>query len=431
MLYLTQRRTQATLLGATERFGDVFTIRLVGGKKLVFASSPELVEQVFTADPEVLIPEQRGPFLLGKKSVAMLYGAPHKAARELLMPAFDPEHVERHRAGMDRVCDQEFASWPLNEEFQLFRRMEQITISVVINAVTGMTGGTEMETLADRLRELIYFREGNPFVAALINVAPAGTKPPEKFMKVRRAFDNEVYKQIERARQDPRLAERDDVIAVLVRASHPDGSPLDDEEIRDHVATLLVMGHGSAATALAWCIERLLHLPQILDRLRAEMQRANGESGEYLEAVVTETLRLRPPVPVVAREVAKPFQFAGYEIPPKTLVAANGLALHRREDLYPEPLEFRPDRWFGQKPGRWTWIPFGGGPRYCLGRNLGMYEIKYVLARMLREFEFEQTPGAPDEQMMRRGIGWIPKDGTPVVIKNRIPAAPATTPVPD
>jgi cytochrome P450 len=431
MLYLTQRRTQATLLGATERFGDVFTIRLVGGKKLVFASSPELVEQVFTADPEVLIPEQRGPFLLGKQSVAMLYGPPHTAARELLAPAFDSQHVERYRAGMERICDEEFASWPVKQQFPLFRRMEHITIKVIINAVTGMSSGAEMDTLADRLRELIYFREGNPFVAALINVAPAGTKPPEKFMRVRRAFDDEIYKQIERARQDPNLAERGDVIAVLVRANHPDGSAMSDEEIRDHVATLLVMGHGSPATALAWCIERLLHLPPILDRVLTELQRPNGESGEYLEAVVTETLRLRPPVPVVAREVAKPFELAGYEIPPKTLVAANGIGLHRREDLYPEPLEFRPERWIGQKPGPWTWIPFGGGPRYCLGRNLGMYEIKFVLAKMLREFEFEQTPDAPDELMMRRGIGWIPKDGTPVVIKNRIQAARSTTPVPD
>jgi cytochrome P450 len=421
MLYLTQRRTQATLESLTRRYGDVFTVRLIRGKTLVFASDPGLVEAIFTADDDVLVPDERGLFLLGAHSVMTLHGAPHAAARTLLMPAFDREHVDRYRAGMEQVCSEEFGTWPVGERFQLFPRMERITISVVINAVCGLGPGVERETLATRLREVIAFREDNPVVAMMINVAPAGSEPPKRFMRVRRVFDDEIYKQIERARADPRIEERDDTIATLLQTRHPDGTALTDEEIRDHVATLLIQGHGSAATSLAWCIERLVRHPDCLERLRSEV--GNGTDGEYLEAVIIETLRLRPPIPVVARVVAKPFRFAGYELPAGTMVAANALALHRREELYPDPLRFDPERWLGVQPVTYTWIPFGGGVRHCLGRTLAMAELKYVLGRMIQEFDFEQTPGAPDEKMRRRGIGWIPDDGTPVVIRNRVPAA--------
>ena len=418
MLYRTQRRTQATLESLTERYGDVFTIRLIRGKTLVFASEPALVEAIFTADEDVLVPDARGLFLLGEHSVMTHHGAPHAAARQLLMPVFDHEHVESYRAGMDQVCTDEFATWPLQQRFQLFPRMERITINVVISAVCGLGAGEDREALANRLREVIAFREDNPLVAMMINVAPAGSEPPKRFMRVRRLFDDEIYKQVERARNDPSSDEREDTIATLLRTRHPDGTSLTDEEIRDHVATLLIQGHGSAATALAWCIERLVRHPQCLQRLRSEL--ASGAGDEYVEAVITETLRLRPPIPVVARVVAKPFPFAGYVLPPETMVAANALALHRREELYPDPLRFDPDRWLGVKPGTYTWIPFGGGVRHCLGRTLAMSELKHVLGRMIREFDFEETPGAPDERMRRRGIGWVPDDGTPVVIRGRV-----------
>jgi cytochrome P450 len=423
-VYLTQRRTQTTLDSWTRRFGDLFTIRLVAGKSLVFTSDPALVERIFTADPDVLVPAQ-APFILGRHSVMVLHGAPHKAARDLLMPSFDENHVDRYRASMEQICNDEFARWPLNERFQLFPRMERVTINVVISIVVGTTDKAELQALADSTHGLAAFREANPIAAIMLNLAPQ-REPPKKFMRVRNAFDGEIYKHIARARQDETLAERADVVASLIRARHSDGSELSDEEIRDHVATLLIQGHGSAATALAWCVERLVRHPESLDRLRGELESTNGRGGPYLDAVITETLRLRPPIPVVARQVAKPFPFAGYEVPPKALVVANALALHRREDLYPDPLVFRPERWLHEEPGRWTWIPFGGGARHCLGRTLAMFEMNYVLGRMIGEFEFERTPDAPDEKMRRRGIGWVPDEGTPVVIRARVPSSAQT-----
>jgi cytochrome P450 len=423
-VWLTQRRAGETLDAWSKRYGDTFTIRLIAGKALVFTSDPALIEQIFTADPEVLVPAQ-APFILGEHSVMVLHGEPHRAVRDLLMPSFDETHLDRYRANMEQICNDEFADWPINERFELLPRLERVTINVVVSILVGTTDKAELEALGGSTRQLAAFREAHPITAMLLSVMPQ-RKPPEKFMRVRNAFDGEIHKHIARAREDATLADRSDVVANLIRARHSDGSELSDQEIRDHVATLLIQGHGSAATALTWCVERLVRHPEILDRLRGELADTNGRAGPYLDAVITETLRLRPPIPVVARQVAKPFSFAGYEAPPKTLLVANGLMLHRREDIYPDPLSFKPERWLHEEPGRWTWIPFGGGARYCLGRTLAMYEMNYVLGRMISEFEFERTPDAPDERMRRRGIGWIPDEETPVVIRARVPSSAQT-----
>jgi len=205
---------------------------------------------------------------------------------------------------------------------------------------------------------------------------------------------------------------------MLLRAQHEDGSPLTDQEIRDHVTTLLIMGHVSTATTIAWVFERLVRHPEALERLRAEARTANED---FLDAVLTETLRIRPSVPIVVRVVTKPYRVRDYEVQPGNLIACNVNGLHLREDLYPEPLRFRPERFLGQKPAPYTWIPFGGGERHCIGRTFAMMEMKLVIRMLMQQFRFATTE-RPGEKPRRRGIGFIPVNGARVVLEERLPA---------
>jgi cytochrome P450 len=269
-----------------------------------------------------------------------------------------------------------------------------------------------------RFAEVVAFRQQNkPLMMMLMNFARR--RPPEELQQRLGALHAEQNRQIEAARDDPHLAERHDVLAMLVQASHDDGSPLSNDEIRDHLMTIIVQGHTPTAVTMAWVMERLVRHPEWLERVRAE---ADTDSDENLDAVITETLRLRHSAgPFMGRRVAQTFRFGPYELPPGLLVGTNAYALHRRPELYQDPHTWRPERWFGQKPGFFTYIPFGGGDRHCIGRDFAMYEMKLVLRAMLRQFRFAPS-NAPGEKSMRRGTSWIPKDGAQMLIAERIPA---------
>lgn len=420
MLYLSARHTQAILEHSQKKFGDVFTFKVIRGTRLVFVSDPALIGEVFSADPDVLIGDRGIVALVGKNSLPVVSGLGHTRARKLLAPPFHSSHVQRYREMMERVAKEEIAKWPVGQPVELYPRLEQITFGVIVSAVFGVRGGPELKPLSDRFAEMLAYRD-KPIAAAMFNVMPRGSKPPKSFQRMIDGYNAEVYKAIERARQDPQLEERDDILAMLVRGRHEDdGSATNNEEIRDHVTTLLIQGHVSTATATSWNLERLVRHPAALDRLREEAQ---TDSEEYLEAVINETLRLRPPVPIVMREVAKPFPLGQYELEPGMLVGANSFGVQRREDLWPNALEFRPERWL-EKPtaDKNTWIPFGGGPRHCIGRNFATLEMRVVLRTLMQSFRFATTT-EPDEKSRRRGIGWIPANGAQVVLQERL--APA------
>ena len=411
-LYRTQRHTQEVLESAHERYGDLFAIRLIRGKMIVFVSEPTLVEQVFTADSTVLVGDAGIEVLVGGHSVLVANGREHTAGRALLRPPFHADHIQHYREAMEHICQEELAGWPTHEPVALLPRLESVTLGVIVIALFGE--GASLGALGARFHDLLAYRE-KPIAAAMINVMPRGSSPPKKFARLRRAFDTEVLKAIQAARRDPRLDEREDILSMLARTTREDGSRLSDWEIRDHVTTLLVQGHVSTATAIAWAIERLVRHPGSLERLIAELETG---TEDYLDAVIMETLRLRPPVPVVAREVAQPYEIGGYEIEAGKLIACNAFSLHRRRDLYPEPLAFRPERFLESPPGPYTWIPFGGGGRHCIGRSFATMEMKVVLRAILDRFHLAPARQG-DERTKRRGIGWIPADGAEVVLEKR------------
>lgn len=413
-----QRSTPA-LLEDGQRYGDTWTLRLLGGATWVFTTDTELIKDVFAADPAVLHHEVLLTPLVGKHSLLTLEEPDHSALRSLMQPLFNAEHVQGYRDRMTRICEQELAGWPLHEPLPLLPRLQAIALNVVVGVIFGATGDAREESLRARFAELLQWGANPLHVVWHQQKIMRGWKSPRSFLRLLEPVDAMIFEEIDRARHDPDLEERGDVLAVLLQAHHEDGRAMTDRELRDHLVTLTFLGHRSTGVALAWALERLTRHPEVVERVRAEAQTA-GE--EYLDAVVQETLRLGSPFPFVARAVKKPYALGEYELPPGTLIALNTYMLHRRADLYPEPDRFLPERFIDKPPGRYTWIPFGGGARACIGASFALCEMKVVLRAILQQFRI--TPAEQgDEGVRRLGVQFSPSRGARVVLEERLPAA--------
>ena len=414
-----------------ERYGDMWTLNLLGNTTFVFVSEPDLIESFFTADPDVLragAAHQRiGTALLGEGSLLLLDEPEHMQIKNLLMPPFKGDHVKRYREGMVRVAEQEVETWPLKEEIPLLPRMQSIALNIIMTTTFGGTEGEELGTLRTRVHNLLEWA-GNPLHMGHLHLAHRfGRGYPKGFIKVRDELNESLYGIIARLRQDPNLGERDDVLSALVQARWDDGSPLTDQQLRDQLVTLMIQGHSSTATAVAWSLERVTRHPEVMERLRDEAG-SNG-SEEYLEAVVKESLRARPPLPIAgAREVSRPYQLGEYEIPADTLVAACIFLLHHHPSIYPEPERFRPERFLEHpewgRPGDYNWIAFGGAHRACIGAAFALTQMKVVLQTIVQRLRLEPADPA-DEKIRRLGVGFAPARGARVVIQERVPASTA------
>ncbi len=416
-------RVAELLDGAHARYGDIWTLRLLAGTTMVVISHPKLIEQAYQADGTALHAGKANRFigtaLLGENSVILLDEPEHMVQRKLLMPHFGHDRVARYHELMVYACEEELASWPLRTPIDLLPRMQAITRKVIMGAIFGVTGREAEERLGARIKAILAYGEQRRKMAKLHHATRKPDKAlPKSFVEKRAPLDAAVYEEIERAKLDPRLEERDDILAMLVQARHDDGSPMTDLELRDEMVTLLIQGHSSTATALAWAVERLVHTPGAHERLAAEVE---TDGDEYLDAVIKETLRLRPPIPIVARYVTEPIRLGEYDLEPGTLVAPCMYLLHRREDVYLEPELFRPERFLESPPPPSAWIPFGGtSDRHCIGRGFAMSEMREVL-RMLTQ-RLRLAPAAPrDEKIRKRGILLSPSDGARVVVTERVP----------
>jgi cytochrome P450 family 135 len=414
------REPAAIMQEGYERYGDVWLLSMQRGTSFVLVSEPDLIKQIFTADPAVLrggeANAQIGTALMGKHSVILLDEDEHTASRNLLLPPFHRDSIQRFSEHVARACEENLASWPLHTPIELLPRMQEITLDTIMAAVFGVTGPT-VERLRARITDLVAFGADERRMV-LMHVAQRAGRVPRSFVRVRDPLDTVLFEVIEAARRDPRLDERDDVLAMLLGTRHEDGTPLADRELRDILVTLLMQGHMSTGTALAWALERLTRHPAMLERLRAELE-SGGE--EYLDAVINEVLRLRPPVGLAMRMVKQPYEIGGYEVQPGMLLAPCILMLHRREDIYPSPLEFQPERFLDKPTGTYTWIPFGGGQRHCIGRSFATMEIKVVLRTLALQARFAPSE-QPDEAITRRGIMFSPKQNALAVLRERVPA---------
>jgi len=407
------------LAALQRRYGDVVTLGTLFDERFVMVFDPELVKQVFRGSSTQLHAGEANALLgpvLGERSVLLLDEAEHLRHRRLMLPPFHGSRLLGYEQAMRDATDAEIDSWPVRESFALLPTMQSLTLRVILRVVFGYQPGAAEDELRTRLRRMIepLSRPRGMLVLAAAIRGRTDRRAAIDFEQRKRAVDEILYPEIARRRSEPDLAERDDVFSALLLAEDEDGGRLTDSEVRDELVTLLLAGHETTATGLAWTLDMLLHDHAV--RARA----AEGDDA-YLDAVVKEGLRIRPVIPGVGRVVrGGPFRLNGYEIPEGVEINPSIRVIHTRADLYPEPETFRPERFLGEDaPDTYTWLPFGGGTRRCLGASFALMEMRIVLRRVLERTWLEaEDPKVAKAQF--RGITIAPKSGV-LVTQERSP----------
>jgi cytochrome P450 family 135 len=421
-------RPEPFMARAHARFGDVFTVRLAAVGTLVFVADPALLKPIFTADADVLRAGEANSALepvMGARSVLLLDGDEHLRARRLMLPPFHGERLATYESLIAAIADEALDAWPRGVPFRLQERMQAITLDVIARVVFGVEEPARLAAVREALKALVAMSTRRVVMLPWLRRDLGPSSPWRRFLALRNHVDGVIYDEIARRRRAPDLGEREDILSLLLAARDEQGVGLSDRELRDELVTLLLAGHETTATALAWTFERLLRAPDALERLTAECRDADGDGG-YLEAVALETLRLHPPLPLVARMVARPWELPGVgELPAGVMVAPCIWLVHRRADLYPEPDAFRPERFLGRAPATYEWLPFGGGRRRCLGATFASFEMQVVLRTLLRRADLRVRDPRP-EGMRRRAIVFAPGRGAEAVLVRRRPrlAAP-------
>jgi cytochrome P450 len=348
--------------------------------------------------------------------VILLDERPHLSQRKLMLPAFHGERMEALTGLLCDVTERQVAAWPLDEPVALHARLQGLTMEVILRAVFGLDPGPRLERVRDLLTHNLEMG-ANP--ASMIPALQRGRRWHE-FVNRRDESDVLLFELIDERRADPDGEQRDDVLAMLLAARHEDGSPMSKQELRDELMTLLVAGHETTASELAWVFERLARTPRVTKRLLAEID--SGDDEAYLTATIQETLRRRPVIPNAAPRLTKePVEIGGFRYPEGVCLIPNAYLIHHDPEIYPDPYEFRPERFLDQSPGTYTWIPFGGGRRRCLGASFAQLEMKIVLRAMLTRAE--PAPAADlTEGSRRRAITLSPRRSAVTVLRPRAPA---------
>jgi cytochrome P450 len=398
-----------------ERYGDTFTLRLRHLGTWVLLSDPEDVKRVFSTDTNELgvgVPNLALRPVLGAHSVMLSEEPEHMARRKLMLPRFHGERMREDAEMMTELARREVRAWPVGEPFALWPRMQALTQEVVMRAVFGDDEG-RLDRLRGLLSELTETVNDDELLGELAERGPAWLEQSPGWRAAMAPVEEEVLAEAARRRAAGEDG-RKDAVSILVEARSEDGSPLSEKELRDELLTLLT--DGPTSSSLAWVFERLLRHPEKLARLQSELLAGEGEA--YLDAVIKETLRLRPPVSVVVRRLLKPATLGGYDLPAETLIAPCVYLIHHRADVYENPGEFVPERFLTQRAAVPTWIPFGGGARRCLAASYAEQEMKRVLRTVLEEVELEPVESR-GEQVSRGAIAFSPAQHGLVVAKPR------------
>ncbi len=412
-------RPLAFMESARRRYGDAFSVRFIGFQSpLVVLSDPQALRELYTGRDHGLPPGRTFALrpLLGERSVLLLEGREHLERRRLMLPAFHGERVRAYGSAVREATEREIAGWPTGRAFAIHPGMQAITLEVILRAVFGVSDERRGERLHAMLRELLDATAVPGLQLGVLLARRLGKQGPlERIGALRAGADELLAAEIAERRADPRVGEGEDILSQLVAARFADGSAMDDDELRDQLMTLLVAGHETTATALAWAFDLLLHPPAALARLQEEL--ARGEE-DYLRAVVWEALRLRPVVPLAGRRLGSELRVGGHVLPAGTDVTPSIWLTNTRADVYPEPFAFRPERFLEQPPGTYSWIPFGGGSRRCLGAAFAEFEMRVVLATVLERCTLAAADARP-EHAARRNVTLSPRHGTRVVVRAR------------
>lgn len=405
-------RPVAFLESCRRRYGDAFSVMFLGFRSpMVMLSDPAAIRALYTEPAHGLPPGRALSLepLVGPRSVLLLEGPEHLARRRLMLPPFHGERMRAYEEIVASAVARDVATWPRGAPFALHPHMQAITLEVIVRAVFGVSDPARHERLTHALSTLL---SGTSSLALQLRVLRARNRPGADPLAPLRATVDEIDAllgaEIARHRADP----GDDILSLLTEARFEDGEPMDDREIRDQLITLLLAGHETTATALAWTFDLLLHAPHVLDRLTAEVDA--GGSDAYLRAVITESLRLRPVVPLAGRRLVEDLDADGFHLPAGTDVTPAIWLTHTRADLHPEPYAFRPERFLESRPETYAWVPFGGGVRRCLGAAFAEMEMRVVLAEVLRTTTLRAASDSA-ERPLRRNVTLSPRRGTRVV----------------
>ena len=404
-----------------DRYGDTFTVRLPGLPPMVFFTDPGAIRQIFTGKPDQFrAGEANSAFkvFFGPNSLLLLDGARHRRERRLLIPPFHGQRMRLYGEMMCEIADRSIDTWPVDTPFAVHPRLQDITLEIILRVVFGV----EDETRRSRLRAafveaLDLWDFGNPF------------RPLNawwRFSSLRRGIDGLLHDEVSRRRAEG-AGERTDILGMLLAVRDEDGSPMSDEEIRDELFTMLAAGHETTATLLTWAIHRLTKHPDVQATTRTEIVSVVGGGSrpptpaaeqigrlDYLDSVIKETARLHPVVPIVVRQLATDQTIGSAALPAGCIAAPCIYLVHRRPDLWPEPESFDPCRFLGRRTDAYTYFPFGGGVRHCLGASFATYEVKIVLARILSRMVL-RAGSDHSVRVVRRGLALGPYSGMPVI----------------
>lgn len=405
-----------------EKYGDNFSVKfLTFERPMVMISDPDAIKALYRERSHGL-PPGRDIILtpiVGPRSLLVTEGADHLAHRKLMLPPFHGERMRSYQPIVEEIVDREIDSWPLGKEFAIHPRMQAITLEVILKVVFGVADGPRFERLRSVLTKVLE-ETASPF-AQLIGLASrrfGGRGPWAKFEKQLKEADDLLYAEIAEHRASGAYEERDDILSLMMQARFEDGSEMSDSDLRDQLMTLLLAGHETTATALAWTFDLLLRHAGPMQRLRESLE--EGEEG-YLRATISESLRLRPVVPLAGRRLNAELVSENLTLPAGTDVTPAIWLTHTRADVYPEPFAFRPERFLQDGPDTYAWIPFGGGIRRCIGAAFAEFEMRIVLREVFERCELHKASPAP-EKIGRRNITLSPRAGTPVVLTARHPA---------
>jgi cytochrome P450 len=407
----------------------VFTLNIAGNGRFVMLSDPETVREVFRADPASLHSGEANQLLtatVGRHSVLVLDEAPHARERRVLVPPLKGERMKAFFDAMRLETLEAARAWPRDRPFPALPTMRRITLRVILRTGMGLVPGPEMDRFEQKM-ESVLSNGRQRFALVLMTIVPIHRFSGSRWVPLFRQLsdlDDDLFSLIRARRQGDRPAAGENVLDDLLAARHEDGSPPDDQEVRDALLTVLMAGHETTALALAWALAEIVPRAEVVDRLRDELRRVTGGGPpdadhlaalEYLDGAIRESLRISPVVPFVVRKVMRPFAAGGREYPPGVVLCPCSYLVQRREDLYPEPLRFRPERFLERKYGPHEWFPFGGGNRVCLGMPFALYEMKVVLATLFSQVRLTRPAGARS-RARRYGLVLGPDDGARVVV---------------
>jgi cytochrome P450 len=406
-------------------YGDIFTMHLAAlPRPAVVVSDPELVKEVFAMGPDEGHAGKANMVLkpfLGEHSVLVLDGAEHLRQRKMLQPAFHGDRMGAYGRAMLDLAHEAIDRMPVGRRFAVHGPMQSITLEVIVRTVFGISEGPRFSELAAIFKEALGITAWPGLLFPIMQRDLGPLSPWGRFVRLSNRANEILRGEIRRGRAEG-TAGRTDALAMILDARDEAGSPLSEDEVTDELVTLLVAGHETTATSIAWALRWILPDAGLVARLRAEIATTEGDPAriaklELLDSTVKEALRLQPIVPIVGRVLQRPMKFGGYELPAETIVTPSVYLVHRRPSLYPEPARFKAERFLEIRPSQWEWLPFGGGLRRCIGAAFAMYEMKMVLGALLPRVDMRLEGG--EVRAVRRAITLAPAGGLPVVVTAR------------